>query len=60
MSSPELFHLFDCHCVRFVFLQVVNMEFEGGLTAAFTMVAFTEEICLRKTSIFGSKVGKKH
>lgn len=36
------------------------MEFEGGLTAAFTMVAFTEEICLRKTSIFGSKVVKKH
>uniref|UniRef100_A0A8C2B526 Zgc:154075 n=1 Tax=Cyprinus carpio TaxID=7962 RepID=A0A8C2B526_CYPCA len=35
--------------------QVVNMEFEGGLTAAFTMVAFTEEICLRKTSIHGSK-----
>lgn len=24
------------------------------------MVAFTEEICLRKTSIYGSKVGKKH
>lgn len=36
------------------------MEFEGGLTAAFTMVAFTEEICLRKTSIYGSKVGKKY
>ncbi|XP_051518525.1 uncharacterized protein LOC127420351 isoform X1 [Myxocyprinus asiaticus] len=35
--------------------QVVNMEFEGGLTAAFTMVAFTEEICLRRTSIYGSK-----
>lgn len=35
--------------------QVVNMEFEGGLTAALTMVAFTEEICLRKTSIYGSK-----
>lgn len=33
------------------------MEFEGGLTAAFTMVAFTEEICLRRTSICGSKVG---
>ncbi len=32
------------------------MEFEGGLTAALTMVAFTEEICLRKTSIYGSKV----
>ncbi|XP_069579522.1 putative oxidoreductase YteT [Brachyistius frenatus] len=35
--------------------QVVNMEFEGGLTAAFSMVAFTEEICKRKTTINGSK-----
>ncbi|XP_051281551.1 putative oxidoreductase YteT isoform X1 [Dicentrarchus labrax] len=35
--------------------QVVNMEFEGGVTAAFSMVAFTEEICKRKTSIYGSK-----
>ncbi|XP_028850811.1 uncharacterized protein LOC114798891 isoform X1 [Denticeps clupeoides] len=35
--------------------QVVNIEFEGGLTVAFSMVAFTEEICQRKTSIYGSK-----
>ncbi|XP_057685852.1 uncharacterized protein zgc:154075 isoform X1 [Corythoichthys intestinalis] len=35
--------------------QVVNMEFEGGLTAAFSMVAFTEDICKRKTTIYGSK-----
>uniref|UniRef100_UPI003AAC27A3 putative oxidoreductase YteT n=1 Tax=Centroberyx gerrardi TaxID=166262 RepID=UPI003AAC27A3 len=35
--------------------QVVNMEFEGGVTAAFSMVAFTEEICKRKTTICGSK-----
>lgn len=33
------------------------MEFEGGLTAAFSMVAFTESICQRKTTIYGSKVG---
>ncbi|XP_061691487.1 putative oxidoreductase YteT isoform X2 [Syngnathoides biaculeatus] len=35
--------------------QVVNMEFEGGLTAAFSMVAFTEDMCKRKTTIYGSK-----
>lgn len=35
--------------------QIVNMEFEGGLTASFSMVAFTEEICKRKTTIYGSK-----
>ncbi|XP_066528262.1 putative oxidoreductase YteT isoform X2 [Hoplias malabaricus] len=35
--------------------QVVNMEFERGLTASFTMVAFTEEICERKTTICGSR-----
>lgn len=35
--------------------QVVNMEFEGGRTAAFTMMAFTQALGARKTSIYGSK-----
>ncbi|XP_073163101.1 uncharacterized protein [Lepidochelys kempii] len=35
--------------------QVVNMEFEGGATAAFTMMAFTEQLCRRKTTIYGTK-----
>jgi len=34
--------------------QVVNMEFEGGLTSSFTMIAFSEEICVRKTRIYGT------
>jgi len=34
--------------------QVVNMQFEGGKTAAFTMTAFTEA-GNRKTHIFGTK-----
>lgn len=35
------------------------MEFEGGVTAAFSMVAFTKEMCQRKTTIYGSMVGLK-
>ncbi|KAJ1932857.1 hypothetical protein FBU59_006227 [Linderina macrospora] len=35
--------------------QVVNMEFTGNKYVSFSMVAFTEEICVRKTRIFGSK-----
>ncbi|XP_063173536.1 uncharacterized oxidoreductase YjhC-like [Candoia aspera] len=35
--------------------QVVNMEFEGGATAAFTMVAFTEKLGERTTTIYGTK-----
>lgn len=36
--------------------QVVNMEFEGGATVAFSMVAFTEKLGVRKTTIYGTKV----
>jgi predicted dehydrogenase len=34
--------------------QIVNMEFEGGVTASFTMTAFTEAGG-RRTSIFGTR-----
>ncbi|XP_053546396.1 uncharacterized protein LOC128638464 [Bombina bombina] len=39
--------------------QVVNMEFEGGLTAAFTMIAFTKDMGARSTTVYGSK-GELH
>lgn len=35
--------------------QVVNMQFDGGATVSFTMIAFTERICERQTKIFGTK-----
>jgi len=35
--------------------QVVNMQFKNGTTASFTMVAFSQDVCIRKTRIFGTK-----
>ncbi|XP_075461159.1 uncharacterized protein LOC142497361 isoform X2 [Ascaphus truei] len=35
--------------------QVVNMEFEGGLTAAFTMMGFTKSVGVRTTTIYGTR-----
>ncbi|KAK9763236.1 hypothetical protein K7432_010279 [Basidiobolus ranarum] len=34
--------------------QAMNMDFTGGATAAFSMVATTEALCERKTRIFGT------
>lgn len=35
--------------------QVVNLQFEGGATVNFTMVAYTEKVCARQVRIFGTK-----
>jgi len=35
--------------------QVVNIMFDNGATCAFSMVAFTQEICERQTRIHGTK-----
>ncbi|KAL9647473.1 hypothetical protein ABK040_006834 [Willaertia magna] len=35
--------------------QVVNLQFDNGATATFTMIAYTKEICERKTRIYGTK-----
>ena len=32
------------------------MQFEGGATVNFTMVAFTEKLCDRQTKVYGTKV----
>jgi len=32
------------------------MQFDGGATVSFTMIAFTERICGRQTKVFGTKV----
>ncbi|EGG16566.1 putative oxidoreductase [Cavenderia fasciculata] len=34
--------------------QVVNLEFDSGNTASFSMVSFTQEMCVRKIVIHGS------
>lgn len=35
------------------------MEFEGGATVAFTMIAFTKKLGERKTTIYGTKVSQQ-
>lgn len=44
--------------VILVSFKVVNLQFEGGATVNFTMVAYTEKVCARQVRIFGTKVSK--
>jgi len=32
------------------------MQFEGGASVSFTMIAFSEKLCERQTKVFGTKV----
>ena len=41
-------------------MQVVNMQFVNGATAALQMVAFTEKVYARKTRFYGTKVNIFH
>ena len=34
------------------------MSFSGGVTASFSMIAFSKDVCTRKVTIFGTKVGR--
>jgi len=43
-------------CFVTLTLQIVSMQFEGGATASFTLIAFTEKIGVRQTKIYGTKV----
>jgi predicted dehydrogenase len=35
--------------------QIVNMKFSDNSTASLTMIAFTKDVCTRKTKIYGTK-----
>ena len=34
--------------------QIVNLEFENGATASFSMISATKDLCVRKIKLFGS------